>query len=65
MYEVETNRLVPLLTPLFFGWTIFLKDCPARLELHEGRIVCVLVSDVLQNLLYFAELEIYNAYANS
>jgi hypothetical protein len=25
VYEVETNRLVPLLTPLFFGWTISLN----------------------------------------
>jgi hypothetical protein len=25
MYEVEMNRLVPLLTPFFFGWTIFLS----------------------------------------
>jgi hypothetical protein len=24
MYEVEANRLVPLLTPLFFGWIISL-----------------------------------------
>ena len=25
VYEVETNRLIPLYTPLFFGWTISLS----------------------------------------
>ncbi len=25
VYEVETNRLIPLYTPLFFGWTISLR----------------------------------------
>jgi hypothetical protein len=25
VYEVETNRLIPLYTPLFFGWTISLN----------------------------------------
>ncbi len=25
MYEVEADRFLPLLTPLFFGWTISLK----------------------------------------
>jgi hypothetical protein len=25
VYQVETNRLVPILTPLFFGWIISLK----------------------------------------
>jgi hypothetical protein len=26
VWEVETNRLVPLYTPLFFGWTISLNN---------------------------------------
>jgi hypothetical protein len=25
VYEVETNRLIPLYTPLFFGWTISIR----------------------------------------
>ncbi len=51
---------------------LFLRDCPTRLELLKagiagydlGRMVCVLISYLLHNLLYFIELEFYSAYAN-
>ncbi len=33
MYEVEINQLVPILTSLFFGWTISLKYTGKELDL--------------------------------
>jgi hypothetical protein len=32
VYEVETNRLIHLFTPLFFGWTISLSQLEVGLN---------------------------------
>jgi hypothetical protein len=40
LYEVETNQLVPPLTPVFFGWTItlcmlFLNKIPTLMNISD------------------------------
>jgi hypothetical protein len=39
VYEVETNRLIHLFTPLFFGWTISLTNCMRSQKLSIHRAV--------------------------
>ncbi len=44
VYEVEANQLVPLLTPLFFGWTISLTLLflqPSLFKTVHLRHVCL------------------------
>jgi hypothetical protein len=48
VYEVATNQFLPLLTPLFFGWTITLK--------HESSLLSMLFINKIPTLMNISDL---------
>jgi hypothetical protein len=55
VWEVETNRLVPLYTPLFFGWTISLSSELLSLPIKDSGAIIVL-TQLEDNLLLLSLL---------
>ncbi len=61
VYEVETNRLIHLFTPLFFGWTISLK-CMSLTQ--DNSTESNFAANYVKNFMHAKSIHIYIKIAN-